>query len=54
MKTHFFRKTINTCIYLEKKTVINNKSADMQVHNESDGAKSIPKATVVFIHFLIY
>ena len=32
-----------------------NKSIDMQVHNENElQAKSIPKATVVFIHFLIY
>ena len=35
MKTNFSRKTINTYIYL-KKTVTNDKSADMQVHNESE------------------
>ena len=32
MRTNFSRKTINTCIYLKKKTVINNKSAEKQVH----------------------
>ena len=31
MKTNISRKTINTYIYL-KKLVINNKSADRQVH----------------------
>ena len=31
MKTNVSRKTINTYIYL-KKLVINNKSADRQVH----------------------
>ena len=31
MKTNFSRKTINTYIYL-KNHVINNKSADKQVH----------------------
>ena len=32
MKTNFSRKTINTYIY----HVINNKSAEMQVHIESE------------------
>ena len=32
MKTNFSRKTINTYIYLKKNHVINNKSADKQVH----------------------
>ena len=32
-----------------------NKSIDMHRHNENElQAKSIPKATVVFVHFLIY
>ena len=35
MKTNFSRKTINTYIYL-KNHVTNNKSTDMQVHNESE------------------
>ena len=35
MKTNFSRKIINTYIYL-KNRVINNKSAAMQVHNESE------------------
>ena len=35
MKTNFSRKTINTYVYL-KNHVINNKSADMQVHIESE------------------
>ena len=52
MKTNFSRKAINTYIYL-KKPVINNKSADKQVHmmKASNKQESIPKATVVFIHF---
>ena len=51
MKTNCSRKTINTYIYL-KNHVINNKSVAMQVHNESEWqAKSILKATMVFIHF---
>ena len=39
---------------LKKKSVINNKNADKQVHimKASNKQKSIPKATVVFIHFL--
>ena len=55
MKTNFSRKAINTYIYL-KKPAINNKSADKQVHmmKASNKQESIPKATVVFIHFLIY
>ena len=54
MKTNFSRKAINTYIYL-KKPVINNKSADKQVHMmASNKQESIPKATVVFIHFFIY
>ena len=32
MKTNVSRKTINTYIYLKKNHVINNKSADNQVH----------------------
>ena len=32
MKTNVSRKTINTYIYLKKNHVINNKSADKQVH----------------------
>ena len=36
MKTNFSRKTINTYIYPKKNHVINDKSADMQVHNESE------------------
>ena len=36
MKTNFSRKTINTYIYLKKNYVINNKSTDMQMHNESE------------------
>ena len=32
MKTNFSRKIINTYIYLKKPLVINNKSADKQVH----------------------
>ena len=52
MKTNFSRKAINTYIYL-KKPVINNKSADKQVHmmKASNKQESIPKATVVFILF---
>ena len=36
IRTNFSRKTINSYIYLKKKPVINNKSADMQMHNESE------------------
>ena len=36
MKTNFSRKTINTYIYLKKNHVINNKSTDMQMDNESE------------------
>ena len=32
MKTNVSRKTINTYIYLKKTHVINNKSANKQVH----------------------
>ena len=55
MKTNFPRKTINTYIYL-KNHVISNNSADKQVHvmTASNNKKSILKATVIFIHFLIY
>ena len=55
MKTNFSRKAINTYIY-PKNPVKNNKSADKQVHmmKASNKQESIPKATVVFIHFLIY
>ena len=55
MKTNFSRKTINTCIYLKKKTVIYNKRGDKQVHimKASNKQKSFPKSTVIFIHFLI-
>ena len=35
MKTNFSRKTINTYIYLKNHVII-NKSAAMQVHNESE------------------
>ena len=40
MKTNFSRKTINTYIYL-KKPVINNKSADKQVHMMKASNKKI-------------
>ena len=51
MKTNFSRKTINTYIYL-KNHVINNKSADKQVHMmKASQAKSILKATVVYAFF---
>ena len=39
MKTNVSRKTINTYIYL-KKLVINNKSADSQVHMMKASNKS--------------
>ena len=32
MKTNVSKKTINTYIYFKKNHVINNKSADKQVH----------------------
>ena len=35
MKSNVSRKTINTYIYL-KNNVINNKSADKQVHSKSE------------------
>ena len=51
MKTNVSRKTINTYIYL-KNHVINNKSADKQVHMmKASQAKSILKATVVYAFF---
>ena len=53
MKTNVSRKTINTYIYL-KNHVINNKSADKQVHmmKASNNKKIYSKATVVFVHFI--
>ena len=43
MRTNFSRKTINTYIYL-KKPVINNKSADVQVHNEASNKNIYSKS----------
>jgi len=52
MRTNFSRKIINTYIYL-KNAVINNKSADKQVHmmKASNKQKSITKTTVVLYIF---
>ena len=52
----FFQKTITTYIYLKISLVMNNKSTDIQVYNESKQRSGNLfvyhlKATVVFLYF---
>ena len=52
MKTNVSRKTINTYIYL-KNHVINNKSADKQVHMmKVSNNKNLFKSYWFFLHFI--
>ena len=51
MRNNFSRKTFESYIYLKKKAVINNKSADMQMHMmKASNNKNLFQKLVLFLY----